>query len=115
MLARLREVWWVGLAALAVVLVTFWSSASTVELLTLLLTAAALSWFSTVPAERLVNSKRKVSGELSLLTVLMVLLVGGAALLTPTSTLLLALLLAVAASVVGLVRAVRHGLARKAL
>jgi len=113
MLARLSEVWWVALAGLSLVYITFWSSAEAVEVLTLLLATATLGWFLSVPGERLVNTQRKVNGELLLLAGVIVLLVGGTAVLIRTGTLLLALLLAVVAWVVGFVRALRHGLAPK--
>ena len=113
MLARLTEVWWVALAGLSLVYITFWGSAEAVEVLTLLLATATLSWFLSVPGERLVNTQRKVNGELLLLAGVVVLLVGGTAVLIRTGTLLLALLVAVVAWVVGFVRALRHGLATK--
>ncbi len=100
-----------GVAASGLILwVTFSASAGTLQVLTLVATVVAMIWIATVEAERLVDGRGRPNWLLFLLAgVGLAILVTGAVFLGG-ATILLVLLLGSATFVVGIVRAVRHGM-----
>lgn len=101
-----------GISAAAILLwLTFFSGPGSVEFATLAAVAAALIWFATVDPSRLVAADGRPHLVLFGLSILGCALLVTAAAVISSATTFLILAVGVAAIIVGMTRAVRHGIA----
>ena len=113
-LARMvREVGWGALVAGGAIYLTFFGTAGSVEVATLIVAVGALIWFASVDPRRLVDDALRPRFGLFALSALGVAIVLTAALVLGTGTMLAVTAITAAAWVVGVVRAVRLRLAAR--
>ncbi len=100
-----------GIGFVAIILwLTFFASAGSVQVATLIAAVAMGIWFASVPPHRLVDDRRRPHPLVFGLTLLGALLVLVAAAVISTATVFLVGLITLTGAGVGLVRAVRFGM-----
>lgn len=95
---------------LSIVWITFAASPGTVQVATLVLVVTSLIWFATVDSARLVDEHGRPHVMLFLLAGLALAILTTAALVLSGGTVFLILAAGLLTIVVGLVRAIRHGM-----
>jgi hypothetical protein len=99
-------------AAASALWLTFFAGPGTVEVATLATATVALVWFATADPNRLVDHRRRPHPMLFGLAAMAAAVVVSASAVLATGTVFLTLGVAFAAIVIGLIRAIRHGMDR---